>query len=143
MNELLEYHKQGYNVVVEADIKGFFDNIPHKLVMAMVTREISDGKTLSTIRKFLQAGVMEDGKFIHTTKGTPQGGVISPLLANIVLDHLDWTLNKNTYNSFGMPTILSYQVVRRSGKGARHGQELYRRRFRARVEPGENRNHEL
>jgi retron-type reverse transcriptase len=50
MNELLEYHKQGYNVVVEADIKGFFDNIPHKLVMAMVTREISDGKTLSTIR---------------------------------------------------------------------------------------------
>jgi group II intron reverse transcriptase/maturase len=97
MNELLEYHKQGYNVVVDADIKGFFDNIPHKLVMAMVTREISDGKTLNTIRKFLQAGVMEDGKFIHTTKGTPQGGVISPLLANIVLNHLDWTLDKNAF----------------------------------------------
>ena len=97
INELLEYHKQGYNVVVDADIKGFFDTIPHKLVMAMVAREISDGKTLSTIRKFLQAGVMEDGKFIHTTKGTPQGGVISPLLANIVLNHLDWTLDESEY----------------------------------------------
>jgi RNA-directed DNA polymerase len=63
----------------------------------MVTREISDGKTLSTIRKFLQAGVMEEGKFIHTTKGTPQGGVISPLLANIVLNHLDWTLDEDGY----------------------------------------------
>jgi RNA-directed DNA polymerase len=97
MNELLEYHKQGYNIVVEADIKGFFDNIPQQLVMAMVEREISDGKTLSTIRKFLQAGVMEDGKFIHTLKGTPQGGVISPLLANIVLNHLDWTLDRQGY----------------------------------------------
>jgi len=97
MNELLEYYQQGYNVVVEADIKGFFDNIPHKLIMAMVTREISDGKTLNTIKKFLQAGVMEDGKFIPTRKGTPQGGVISPLLANIVLNHLDWTLDENGY----------------------------------------------
>jgi RNA-directed DNA polymerase len=97
MNELLGYHKQGYNVVVEADIKGFFDNIPHKLVMDMVTRELSDGKTLNTVRKFLQAGVMEDGKFIYTTKGTPQGGVISPLLANIVLNHLDWTLDSQGY----------------------------------------------
>jgi RNA-directed DNA polymerase len=97
MNELLQYHKQGYNVVVDADIKGFFDNIPHELVMAMVAREISDGKTLNTIRKFLKAGVMEDGKYIHTNKGTPQGGVISPLLANIVLNHLDWTLDKQGY----------------------------------------------
>jgi RNA-directed DNA polymerase len=63
--------------------------------MAMVTREISDGKTLNTIKKFLQAGVMEDGKYIPTRKGTPQGGVISPLLANIVLNHLDWTLEKH------------------------------------------------
>jgi group II intron reverse transcriptase/maturase len=97
MTELLRYFQQGYNVVIDADIKGFFDNIPHKLIMAMVTREISDGKTLNTIKKFLQAGVMEDGKFIPTRKGTPQGGVISPLLANIVLNHLDWTLEKNGY----------------------------------------------
>jgi group II intron reverse transcriptase/maturase len=97
MKELLEYHKQGYKEVVDADIKGFFDNIPHKLIMAMIEREISDGKTLSTIKKFLMAGVIEDGKFVPTKSGTPQGGVISPLLANIVLNHLDWTLDEQGY----------------------------------------------
>jgi group II intron reverse transcriptase/maturase len=97
LEELFEYYKQGYNVVLEADIRGFFDNISQKLIMAMVTREISDGKTLNTIKKFLQAGVMEDGKFVPTRKGTPQGGNISPLLSNIVLNHLDWTLDKHGY----------------------------------------------
>jgi group II intron reverse transcriptase/maturase len=97
IEELLEYHKQGYKVVVDADIKGFFDNIPHKLIMALITAEISDGTTLNTIKKFLQAGVMEDGKFVPTRKGSPQGGVISPLLSNIVLNHLDWTLDKKGY----------------------------------------------
>lgn len=95
MRELIGYHKQGYIHVVDADIKGFFDNIPHKLIMAMVEREIADGKTLRTIKKFLQAGAMEDGKFVPTRQGTPQGGVVSPLLANIVLNHLDWTLDKH------------------------------------------------
>ena len=97
IKELLEYHKQGYTYVVDADIKGFFDNIPHKLIMAMIEREISDGKTLNTIKKFLEAGVIEDGKFVPTRTGTPQGGVISPLLANIVLNHLDWTLDEHGY----------------------------------------------
>lgn len=97
IEELLKYHKLGYNQVVDADIKGFFDNIPHKLIMAMIEREIADGKTLRTIKKFLQAGVIEDGKFVPTKRGTPQGGVISPLLANIVLNHLDWTLEENEY----------------------------------------------
>lgn len=97
INELLNYHEQGYKHVVDADIKGFFDNIPHKLIMGLVEREISDGKTLRTIKKFLMAGVIEDGKFVSTRTGTPQGGVISPLLANIVLNHLDWTLEENGY----------------------------------------------
>lgn len=97
IEELLEYHKQGYTHVVDADIKGFFDNIPHKLIMGLVEKEISDGKTLNTIRKFLMAGVIEDGKFVPTKTGTPQGGVISPLLANIVLNHLDWTLDEHGF----------------------------------------------
>lgn len=97
IKELLGYHQQGYKIVVDADIKNFFDNIPHKLIMAMITREISDGKTLNTIRKFLKAGVMEDGKLIPTRKGACQGGVISPLISNIVLNHLDWTLNEMGY----------------------------------------------
>ena len=61
----------------------------------MVAAEISDGNILELIKKFLQAGVMEPGKIKHTAKGTPQGGVISPLLANVVLNHLDWTLHEN------------------------------------------------
>jgi RNA-directed DNA polymerase len=65
--------------------------------MAMIEREISDGKTLNTIKKFLTAGVIEDGKFVPTRSGAPQGGVISPLLANIVLNHLDWTLDEQGY----------------------------------------------
>jgi len=62
--------------------------------MGLVEREISDGKTLSTIKKFLMAGVIEDGRFVPTKSGAPQGGVISPLISNIVLNHLDWTLDE-------------------------------------------------
>lgn len=94
INELLEYYRQGYFVVVDADIKGFFDNISHKLIMALLESEISDGNILNIIKKFLQAGVMEDGKIMPTRKGTCQGGNISPLLANIVLNHFDWFMEK-------------------------------------------------
>ena len=97
MDQLIEHHNQGYSVVVDADIKGFFDNIPHKLIMDSIAREISDGNILRIIKKFLQAGVMEEGEVKPTRKGTPQGGVISPLLANIVLNHLDWTLHEHGY----------------------------------------------
>lgn len=97
MEQLLRYHKEGYRVVLDADIKSFFDDIPHKLILDMVGAVVSDGNILSLVRKFLQAGVMEEGVFTPTTKGTPQGGVISPLLANIVLNHLDWTLESHDY----------------------------------------------
>jgi RNA-directed DNA polymerase len=86
---LIHYRKMGYNVVLDADIKGFFDNIPHTLIMMLVAQRIADGNILSLIWKFLKSGVMEDGVLKKTMKGTPQGGVISPLLANIVLDVLD------------------------------------------------------
>jgi len=97
VNQVVDIHKLGYRFVLDADIKGFFDNIPHKLIMGLVTREIADGNILSLVQKFLQAGVMEDGKVLPTRKGTPQGGVISPLLANIVLNHLDWRLDELGY----------------------------------------------
>ena len=65
---------------------------PHALIMDLIAREISDSNILGLIKKFLQAGVMEEGEVRPTTKGTPQGGIVSPLIANIVLDHLDWRL---------------------------------------------------
>jgi group II intron reverse transcriptase/maturase len=88
-----ELHRQGYRYVLDADIKGFFDNIPHPVIMAGVAAEVADGNILRLVERFLKSGVMEEGGFRSTTIGTPQGGVISPLLANIALNGLDWQLH--------------------------------------------------
>lgn len=93
----LTMHEQGNKHVLDADIKGFFDNLPHQVIMDAVAAEIADGNILGIIERFLKAGVMKDGKLEPTTVGTPQGGVVSPLLANIVLNHLDWKLDEAGY----------------------------------------------
>lgn len=93
VRKVLELHQQGYTHVLDADIKGFFDNLPHKVIMAALAAEVADGNILGLVERFLKAGVMEDGAFQPTTVGTPQGGVISPLLANIALNSLDWQLH--------------------------------------------------
>lgn len=77
-------------VVLDADIKGFFDNVDHDILMKLVRKRISDSRVLRLIEGWLKAGVMEDGRFQATNDvGTPQGGVISPLLANIYLHSFD------------------------------------------------------
>jgi RNA-directed DNA polymerase len=84
---------RGHYHVVDADIQGFFDNIDQKLLLEMVEKRISDPRVLKLLRQWLEAGVMEEGKVSTATAGTPQGGVISPLLANVYLGDLDriWT----------------------------------------------------
>ena len=78
----------GHHFVVEADIKGFFDNIQWEWLERMLAQRIADGAILNLIRKWLRAGILEeDGKVIHPETGTPQGGVISPVLANIYLHY--------------------------------------------------------
>jgi len=97
LERVLEEHGRGCQVVLDADIQGFFDNLPHQVIMQAVAAQVADGNILNLVEKFLRAGVMENGVFKPTTVGTPQGGVISPLLANIVLDHLDWQLHQRGY----------------------------------------------
>lgn len=97
LERLLKFHHEGYRVILDCDIKGFFDNLLHSVIMEAVAAQVADGNILNLIQKFLRSGVMEEGVFKPTTVGTPQGGVISPLLANIVLNHLDWQLAKHGY----------------------------------------------
>jgi RNA-directed DNA polymerase len=97
LEAVLEFHEQGLRHVLDADIKGFFDNLLHPVIMKAVAAEVADGNILNLVEKFLKSGVMENGVFKPTSIGTPQGGVISPLLANIVLNHLDWQLHKAGY----------------------------------------------
>jgi len=80
---------QGYRWVVDADIKGYFDTIPHDAVLDAVNEEVADGSVLRLLRTWLESGVWEHGEVAETDTGTPQGGVISPLLANIYLHPLD------------------------------------------------------
>jgi group II intron reverse transcriptase/maturase len=80
---------QGHDFVVDADIKGYFDSIDQEKLMVLVGERISDRRVMKLIRQWLRAGVMEDGTVRETLAGTPQGGVISPLLANIYLHLLD------------------------------------------------------
>ena len=74
---------------IEGDIKGFFDNINHDIMIAILSKRIADERFLRLIRKFLNAGYLEKWKFHKTFSGTPQGGIISPILANIYLDKFD------------------------------------------------------
>ena len=87
--KLLEYFNDGYEWIVDIDLEKFFDNVPQDKLMSYVGRVIHDGDTESLIRKYLKAGVMNKGKYEPTDIGTPQGGNLSPLLSNIMLNELD------------------------------------------------------
>ena len=92
MRRVVQLHRAGYRFVLDADIQGFFDQIPFHVIMTGLRNVVADGNILNLVERFLSAGVMEDGVTHPTTVGTPQGGVLSPLLANIALNFLDWQL---------------------------------------------------
>ena len=92
--KLLEYINDGYLWIVDIDLEKFFDNVPQDKLMSYVHIIINDGDTESLIRKYLKAGIMENGKYEKSEKGTPQGGNLSPLLSNILLNELDKELER-------------------------------------------------
>lgn len=94
----LECFNDGYDYIVDIDLESFFDEVNQDKLMAIVHRTIKDNDVISLIRKILQSGVMEKGVVVETNKGTPQGGNLSPLLSNIMLNELDKELEKRGLN---------------------------------------------
>ena len=84
--EKIQYRKTNY--VVEADIRGFFDAVDHGWLIKMLEHDIADRKFIEIIRKFLNAGIMENGKYLDSETGTPQGNGASPILTNIYLHYV-------------------------------------------------------
>ena len=87
--QVLEYLNQGFEWVIDLDIEKYFDTVNHDKLISILREKVNDGHTLHLIRKFLQAGVMDNGLVSSTTIGVPQGGPLSPILSNIYLDKFD------------------------------------------------------
>ena len=93
-----EYIKSGKTIVVDIDLEKFFDRVNHDLLMTKVAKQVADTRIHKVIRRYLQAGVMLNGCCVATEEGTPQGGPISPLLANIMLNDLDHELTQRGHS---------------------------------------------
>ena len=89
-----EYVAEGRGIVVDMDLEKFFDRVNHDILMSRLARRVGDKRLLKIVRRFLQAGLMRHGVCIERHEGTPQGGPLSPLLANLLLDDLDRELTK-------------------------------------------------
>ncbi len=94
VHEAQQYIAEGYRWVVDLDLEKFFDRVNHDRLLATVAERVADKRMLKLIRAFLEAGVMEDGLVSPVDEGTPQGGPLSPLLSNLVLDELDRELER-------------------------------------------------
>lgn len=114
--------KDGYRHVVDADIKAFFDSIDHDVVMSRLRARIADGRVLDLFEAFLVAGVMENGEVTVPAAGTPQGGVVSAWLSNLVLDDLDKALDRAGFRHVRYAD--DFVVLCQSHEDARHALTL-------------------
>jgi group II intron reverse transcriptase/maturase len=92
-----DYITQGYIYAVDIDLERFFDTVNHSKLIEVLSRTIKDGRVVSLIHKYLNAGVMHEDHYEETYEGVPQGGPLSPLLGNILLNELDWELEKREH----------------------------------------------
>lgn len=89
-----QYITEGYSYAVDLDLEKFFDTVSHSKLIEVLSRKVKDGRVISLIHKYLNAGVMKGGKYEPSEQGVPQGGPLSPLLSNIMLNELDWELER-------------------------------------------------
>lgn len=94
MQQVKRYAEQGYRYVVSVDLSKYFDTLNHELLMDLLHRQIQDIRVLRLIKKYLKSGVLENGIVCKTEEGSPQGGPLSPLLANIYLNEFDWEMDR-------------------------------------------------
>ena len=122
--------------VLDADIRGFFDNLDHGWLMKFVEHRIADRRILRLIRKWLRAGVSEDGKWTKTEKGTPQGAVISPLLANVYLHYVFdlWANEWRKKCAYGDVIVVRYADDFVMGFQHRHEAERFLKALQERME---------
>jgi len=132
LDTIVEALRSGRTEVLDADLSKYFDTIPHRQLMRTVVRRISDGSVLRLIKQWLRAPVVEEDKdgrrrVLPNRAGTPQGGVISPLLANLYLNPLDWAVNER---GAGKPVLVRYAddfvILSRPGQGKQLRERLRR-----------------
>lgn len=120
----------GYTTVLDADIKGFFDNIDQKLLLEFLTHRISDQRVLKLIRKWLRSGILERGTYQETDVGTPQGGVISPLLANVYLHEFDkFWMGQKEVEGVLVRYADDFVILFRKSPDAERGMELVKKKL--------------
>ena len=100
VQRIKEYAEQGYTRAVVLDLSKYFDTLNHEFLVNILRRDVKDERVIQMIKRYLKSGVMENGIKIATTEGSPQGGPLSPLLANVYLNEFDWE-----YERRGVPVI--------------------------------------
>ena len=114
---IAEKTQAGYSHVVDVDLKSYFDTISHELLLELVGRRVGDVRVIRLIRAWLKAGVLEEGRVTHPDRGSPQGGVVSPLLSNVMLHEVDrqWCRGDGTMSH---SVVLVRYAIRYGAAGA-------------------------
>ena len=99
IQQVREYAEEGYRYAVSLDLSRYFDTLNHEILLNRLRKEVKDERVIQIIKRYLKSGVMEDGVVMDTEEGSPQGGNLSPLLANIYLDEFDKEFERLTIKS--------------------------------------------